>query len=81
MATGRRMISPRFMGAETMPEYTVVPDGLHGYGVEVRDINCFRSVRGFQTKSAALAWFVEQQAHDADEVGKQASEQRPAQQN
>ena len=59
-----------------MPEYTVVPDGLRAYEVEVRDIDSFRSVRGFQTKTAALAWIVEQQAHDADEVGKRVSEQR-----
>jgi hypothetical protein len=64
-----------------MPEYTVVPDGIHGHGVEVSSIGSFRSVRGFQTKSAALAWIVEQQTRDPDEVGKQASEQRPAQQN
>ena len=64
-----------------MSEYTVVPDGIHGYGVEVSSIGRFRSVRRFQTKSAALAWIVEQQARDPGEMGKQASEQRPAQQN
>jgi hypothetical protein len=53
-----------------MPEYTVVPDGIHGYGVEVRDMDSFRSVRGFQTKSAALAWIIEQQARDPDEARK-----------
>jgi hypothetical protein len=42
-------------------------------GVEVRDIGSFRSVRRFQTKSATLAWIVEQQARDPDESGKQFS--------
>jgi hypothetical protein len=47
-----------------MPEYTVVPDGIHGYGVEVSSIGSFRLVRGFPTETAAVAWIAEQQAID-----------------
>jgi hypothetical protein len=60
-------------GTEAMPEYTIVFDGFRAYGVEVRDFGSFRSVRRFQTKSATLAWIVEQQARDPDESGKQFS--------
>ena len=60
-----------------MPEYTVVPDGIHGYGVEVSSIGSFRSARGFPTEAAALAWIAEQRARHADEAGKRVSEQRP----
>lgn len=65
--------TPRTRGG-TMPEYTVVPDGIQGYGVEISSTESFRSVRGFLTKSAALAWILEQQVHDAAEVDKRVSE-------
>ena len=43
-------------------------------GVEISSTESFRSVRGFLTKSAALAWILEQQVHDAAEVDKRVSE-------
>ncbi len=46
----------------SMTEYTIIPDGLHGYGVEVRVPNRFLSVRGFSTEFGAAAWIAEQQA-------------------
>jgi hypothetical protein len=39
-----------------MTDYTIVVDGLHGFGVEVWSGNAFRSVRGFSTVVAAQAW-------------------------
>lgn len=52
------MILPRIRRG-AMPEYTVVPDGIDGYGVEVSSIGNFRSVRGFPTEAAALAWIAD----------------------
>jgi hypothetical protein len=61
-------------GTGAMPEYTIELDGLRAYGVEVRDSGSFRLIRRFQTRSAALAWIVEQQACDRNEAGGQFSE-------
>ena len=37
-------------------EYLIVPDGLHGYGIEITWPGSFRSVRGFATLTAVQAW-------------------------
>jgi hypothetical protein len=49
----------------SMTEYTIIPDGLHGFGVEVSAPNRFLSVRGFATELGAAAWIAEQQAFEA----------------
>ena len=46
----------------SITEYTIIPDGLLGYGVEVSAPNRFLSVRGFATELGAMAWIAEQQA-------------------
>lgn len=48
-----------------MAEYKIIPDGLHGFGVEVASIGRFLSVRGFPTEKAAQAWIEEQQHAEA----------------
>jgi hypothetical protein len=48
----------------SITEYTIVPDGLHGFGVEVSAPNRFLSVRGFATELGAAAWIAEQRAVD-----------------
>ena len=47
-----------------MTVYTLVPDGLTAYGVEVMSAHRFQSVRGFLTAKAARAWIAEQEAAD-----------------
>ena len=49
----------------SITEYTIIPDGLLGYGVEVNAPNRFHSVRGFATELGAMAWIAEQQALEA----------------
>src|SRR5262249_14147694 len=54
------MKSARLMGGGgPMTSYTVVPDGLAAYGVEVVGASMFRSMRGFPTADAAEAWIAE----------------------
>jgi hypothetical protein len=48
-----------------MSEYRIVPDGRKGYGVELTSPNRFRSVRGFATEVAALAWIEAERAREA----------------
>ena len=48
-----------------MTEYSIVPDGPKGFGVEVISPNRFQSVRGFATEGDALAWIAAQQASEA----------------
>jgi hypothetical protein len=48
-----------------MAEYKIIPDGLHGFGVEITSIGRFLSVRGFPTEVAAQAWIDEQQHAEA----------------
>ena len=43
-----------------MAEYTIIPDGLKGYRVEVRSPQRFLSVRGFVNELDAASWIVEQ---------------------
>jgi hypothetical protein len=56
-----------------MTEYRVVLDGLHQFGVEVSSIGVFRSVRGFATEAAALAWVAAQEILERDAEGNGAS--------
>ena len=46
-------------------KYTIIPDGLNAYGVEVVSSGRFLSVRGFATELEAAAWIAEQQAAEA----------------
>ena len=55
--------------AMSITEYTIIPDGLLGYGVEVNAPNRFHSVRGFATELGAMAWIAEQQALEACRPG------------
>jgi hypothetical protein len=48
-----------------MTKYTIIYDGLKGYGVEVSAPNRFLSVRGFATEREAAVWIAEQQAAEA----------------
>jgi hypothetical protein len=49
-----------------MTEYTIIIDGLSGFGVEIRSVSAFRrSVRGFSTEAAAQAWIDLQQRAEA----------------
>jgi hypothetical protein len=48
-----------------MAEYTIIPDGLKGYRVEVSSPQRFLSVRGFVTELDAASWIVEQRAWEA----------------
>jgi hypothetical protein len=48
-----------------MAEYKIILDGLRNFGVEVVSPNGFKSVRGFLSEIAALAWI---EAHKALEA-------------
>ena len=53
-------------GTHGMPaSYTIIPDGLKTYGVEVAAPDRFLSVRGFATELEAAAWIAEQRAGEA----------------
>jgi hypothetical protein len=56
-----------------MAEYRVVLDGLHQFGVEVASIGVFRSIRGFATEAAALAWVAAQQILERETEGNEVS--------
>ena len=48
-----------------MTEYTIITDGLKGYGVEISSPHRLLSVRGFVTELDAASWIAEQQASEA----------------
>ena len=48
-----------------MLTYTIVPDGLTAFGVEVSAIDRFTSMRGFATEVEAQAWITEQEKAEA----------------
>jgi hypothetical protein len=60
----RKAHAEQVAGADPMTDYTLVPDGLTAYGVEVMSAHRFQSVRGFLTAEAARAWIAEQEAAD-----------------
>jgi hypothetical protein len=43
----------------SITEYTIIPDGLHSFWVEVSAPNRFLSVRGFATELGAMAWIAD----------------------
>jgi hypothetical protein len=45
--------------------YTIIGDGLRGFGVEVASPGRFLSVRGFATQVLAEAWIAEQKLAQA----------------
>ena len=50
-------------GTHGMPaSYTIIPDGLTGYGVEIVSPGHFRFVGGFVTDHEVTAWIAEQRA-------------------
>jgi hypothetical protein len=46
--------------------YTIILDGLHGFGVEVLGIGTLLSVRGFPTERAAQLWIETQMGYVAN---------------
>jgi hypothetical protein len=52
-----------------MTDYTIIVDGLRGFGVELWSTNAFRSVRGFSTELAAQAWI--DRCRRAEELGQE----------
>ena len=48
----------------SMTKYTIVPDGLNGFGVEVSSPNRLLSVRGFVTELDAALWIAKHQARE-----------------
>jgi hypothetical protein len=59
-----------------MTEYTIVPDGSKGFGVELISPTRFLSVRGFATELDAQVWTDAQEASEA--VAKEGDEVGPA---